>query len=338
MNILPPKLVTIIIPSYNAEKWLDSAINSALNQTWNRKEIIIVDDGSKDNTLQIARKYESNAVKVLNQENRGACSARNCALAIAQGDYIQWLDADDLLAPDKVDLQLRHSESMDDDSILLSSAWGKFQFRQDKARYSPDCLWENSNPVEWLIKKMNNNSWMAIESWLVSRKLTEMAGPWDERLSLDDDGEYVGRLVAHCSKVKFIPEAKSYCRRSIPSSISSTVSISEDKLQSQYLSICLQINSLLSLEKSERTKTACLKFLQNHLIYFFPDRKEILEKANDFAKYLGGRLTEPELTWKYNIIKSVFGWKMAKKASFLLPNVKNEARNRLGRFIYNNFD
>lgn len=329
------KFVTIIIPSYNAEKWLDSAINSALNQTWNNKEIIIVDDGSKDNTLKIAKKYESGAVKVLTQDNRGASSARNSALCIAQGDYIQWLDSDDLLAPDKIDSQLRHFDNMEDDSILLSSAWGKFQFRQDKVTYYPDCLWQDLNSVEWLINKMNNNAWMAIECWLVSRKLTEMAGPWDERLSLDDDGEYFSRVVAHCCKVKFIPEAKSYCRRSISSSISSTVNISEDKLQSQFLSICLQINNLLSLEDSTRTRIACVKLLQDYLIYFYPDKHNILEKANYLANYLGGRLTEPELKSKYNIIKSIFGWRMAKKASFLFPNIKNEAKKILEIMLWN---
>jgi glycosyltransferase involved in cell wall biosynthesis len=95
------RLVSILIPAYNSENWIDETIISAINQVWPSKEIIIVDDGSKDDTYNCARKYESKNVILKRQDNRGACSARNTALELAQGDYIQWLDADDRLASDK---------------------------------------------------------------------------------------------------------------------------------------------------------------------------------------------------------------------------------------------
>ena len=120
------QLVSILIPAYNAEKWIRDTINSALSQTWPKKEVIIVDDGSTDNTLQIARQFESKSVKVITQENMGACVARNKALSFAQGDYIQWLDADDLLAPDKISQQLKYAGDGRNSQILLSSAWCRF--------------------------------------------------------------------------------------------------------------------------------------------------------------------------------------------------------------------
>src|SRR5215510_10877008 len=100
-------LVSILIPAYNAGAWIDETIRSALDQSWARKEVIIVDDGSSDNTADIARRRECSFVKLIEQENQGAARARNRALSIAQGDYIQWLDADDLLAPDKITRQMR---------------------------------------------------------------------------------------------------------------------------------------------------------------------------------------------------------------------------------------
>src|SRR5690349_12910162 len=103
-------LVSILIPAFNAERWLGETIESALNQTWPSKEIIIVDDGSADDTLRVARSFASSTVKVISQENSGACAARNRALAEAQGDFVQWLDADDLLAPDKIARQLERSD------------------------------------------------------------------------------------------------------------------------------------------------------------------------------------------------------------------------------------
>jgi len=99
-----------LIPAYNAEKWISETIESALSQTWPEKEIIIVDDGSKDNTLLVAKKYQSKRVRIISQQNKGASAARNAALKSAQGDYIQWLDADDLLAPNKITAQMRYAE------------------------------------------------------------------------------------------------------------------------------------------------------------------------------------------------------------------------------------
>lgn len=100
------QLVSILIPAFNAQNQIRGCIEFALAQTWSPKEIIVVDDESKDSTLEIARSYASPDVHVTTQDNCGASSARNRALSLARGDYIQWLDADDLLAPDKISMQL----------------------------------------------------------------------------------------------------------------------------------------------------------------------------------------------------------------------------------------
>jgi len=98
-------LVSILIPAYNSEEWIGETIRSAVEQTWPRKEVIVVDDGSRDGTLAAAKVLASKEVTVVTQENQGVCAARNHALRLCQGDYIQWLDADDLLAPDKIERQ-----------------------------------------------------------------------------------------------------------------------------------------------------------------------------------------------------------------------------------------
>ena len=96
-------LVSILIPAYNAERWIAETIQSALDQTSARKEIIVVDDGSSDQTLKIARRFACKTVSVVSQQNRGASATRNHALALSKGEYIQWLDADDLLGPTKIE-------------------------------------------------------------------------------------------------------------------------------------------------------------------------------------------------------------------------------------------
>ena len=77
--------VSIIIPAYNAERWIDAALESALNQTWPHTEIIVVDDGSSDNTFAAAKAYESAQLNLVRQENLGAAAARDTAVSEAQG-------------------------------------------------------------------------------------------------------------------------------------------------------------------------------------------------------------------------------------------------------------
>jgi glycosyltransferase involved in cell wall biosynthesis len=328
-----PNLVSILIPAYNAEEWISDAIRSALDQTWPEKEIIIVDDGSSDNTHRTAKQFESGSVKVLTQENSGASAARNRALSIAQGDYIQWLDADDLLAPDKISRQLKQRDINPESRVLLSSAWGRFYFRKEKAKFISNFLWQDLTPVEWLLRKFDGNIWMIPAVWIVSRKLTELAGPWDERLSLDDDGEYFSRVLAASEKIKFVHEAKSYYRQANIGSLGHTVS--DKACTSLYLSLSLSIGYLRQLEDSNRTRAACLKYLQRWLIYFYPEKTAILEKANALAKDLGGEMSPPALGWKYSIIKEILGWRMAKRAQRRIPLIKEVIRGTWDKFLYN---
>ncbi len=79
-------LVSILIPAYNSERWIADTIRSALGQTWQNKEIIIVDDGSVDQTLSIARQFASKTVAVVTQKNQGAAAARNKAFSLSRGD------------------------------------------------------------------------------------------------------------------------------------------------------------------------------------------------------------------------------------------------------------
>jgi glycosyltransferase involved in cell wall biosynthesis len=326
-------LISILIPAYNAEKWIIETIESAICQTYAKKEIIIVDDGSTDNTLQIANKYQSKFVKVLSQKNKGASAARNKALGYAQGDYIQWLDADDLLATDKIEEQMIEIDVLKNSKILLSSSYGKFYYRPQKAKFSLNKLWQDLDPVEWLMIKFTENLWMIPGAWLVSRKLTELAGPWDERLSYDDDGEYFARVVGLSDKIKFVSKARSYYRVGNPNSLSRA--LSDKAYESLYLSKKLCITYLRSLEDSKRTREACLKFLQFDYACFYPEHKALLQKTDDLATELGGKLSPPALDWKYSIIKKVFGWGVAKRAQQILPMIKVSPIRNWDKMLYN---
>ena len=153
---------------------------------------------------------------------------------------------------------------------------------------------------------------MSNSAWLVSRTLTELAGPWDERLSMNQDGEYFCRVITKSDKVVFVPEAREYVRRSNPKSVSS--SLSRRALESHFLSMSLCIRHLISLEDNERTRKACVEFLQNGLGYYYPDHTDLAMKAKDLAHELGGTLSPPSLRWKLAIAKTIFGFALAERA------------------------
>jgi len=315
-------LVSILIPAYNAERWIGDTIRSALAQTWPRTEVIIVDDGSRDQTLRVAREFASKAVRVVTQENQGASAARNKALQLYQGDYIQWLDADDLLAPDKIAKQMETVECHSK-RTLFSSAWGYFMYRPGKARFSPSPLWCDLTPVEWLLRKMSQNLHMQTATWLVSRDLAEAAGPWDIRLFRDNDGEYFCRVIIASDGIRFVPDGKVFYRITDGSRVS-YIGRSNKKLESLFLSMQLHVRYLRSLEDSPRTRDACVKYLQTRLRNFYPERPDIVIQLEQLAASLGGQLEIPKLSWKYAWIQKMFGWGFAKQAQRTMRECKEK--------------
>lgn len=115
-------MITIILPIYNVEKYLEESLRSILNQSYKDYELIVVDDGSTDKSLKILNKYKSkfNKIKIFTQDNRGVSEARNLALSHVKGDYILFVDSDDFLKKDMVEkMVLKAKESQSD--IVISN-------------------------------------------------------------------------------------------------------------------------------------------------------------------------------------------------------------------------
>jgi len=169
-------------------------------------------------------------------------------------------------------------------------------------------------------------------AWLVTRELTERVGPWDERLSLDDDGEYFARLVAACDAIRFVPDARSYYRRANTGSLSRT--ISESAAASLLLSMRLCIDYLLSLEDSRRTRSAALRFLQTWIDRgncFDPGRPELFAQLSSLAGELGGSVSPPRLSWKYRPVQALFGWPAVRWLRGTVSNARLRVRVELER-------
>lgn len=317
-------LVSILIPAYNAQEFLADTVRSALAQSWERKEIVIVDDGSKDGTLAVARQFESTTVKVVTHPNQGAAATRNKAYSLCQGDYIQWLDADDLLSPGKIADQMAVAAASASKHTLFSSGWGHFMYRPSRARFSPTALWCDLSAAEWMMRQMEQNLHMQTATWLVSRELTVAAGPWDTRLLGDDDGEYFCRVLMASDGTRFVPEAKVFYRVAGSGNLS-YIGRSNRKMEAQWLSMQMHIQYLRSLEDSPRARAACVTYLKNWLPNFFPERPDLVQQAQQLATTLGGQLTLPRMSWKYAWIQKLFGWKAAKLSQLRYNRCKTAA-------------
>lgn len=326
--------VSVLIPAYNAEKTLADTLRSVLNQTWKNLDIIVIDDGSSDNTLRVAESFRQRGVRTIPQENRGAAAARNAAFSYANGDYIQWLDADDLLAPNKIALQLLSRPNLGKRK-LLSSSWGQFLYRTDHAHFRPTPLWRDLNPLEWLLCKMDQNTYMQTATWLVPRELSEQAGPWDERLLSDDDGEYFCRVLMASDGVHFVKKSKVYYRSpGLAFGGLSYVGQSNRKIDAHWLSMKLHIGYLRAMEESPRVHNACVNFLQTSMLYFYPDYPEIVSQAQALASEMGGALVPPALSWKYAWMKRTLGWERAKVGREMLLKLRWSTARRIDHLLW----
>ncbi|MCK5666239.1 MAG: glycosyltransferase family 2 protein, partial [Thiotrichaceae bacterium] len=153
MLISETPLVSILIPLYNAQKHITETIENCLSQTYKNIEIIIVDDGSNDDGLQIVKEYADKYenIKVFTQENSGAPRARNLAFEKSNGAYIQYLDADDLMSANKISSQMAEAEIYDEDTIFTSK-FSYFTKSLDDARLMfQKCDRSFDSGLEWLL-------------------------------------------------------------------------------------------------------------------------------------------------------------------------------------------
>jgi hypothetical protein len=117
-----PSLVTIGIPCFNSARWLGGAIESALAQTWPATEVIVVDDGSTDDSADVARSF-GRRIQLLVTDHGGGNHARNCALRAARGEWLQFLDADDYLEPAKLAEQMAETAHGAQADVVYSPVW-----------------------------------------------------------------------------------------------------------------------------------------------------------------------------------------------------------------------
>lgn len=305
--------VSILIPAYNAESYIEEAIESALNQTCPDIEIIVVDDGSTDSTFRLASNYAARGVKVIGQANKGAASARNHAMREASGEWIQFLDADDVLHPEKIDRQIRFAAKHGTD-FLYGAEWARFVQNVDEAVFLESHFPKDCDPVTWLTEKYSHRGTVPPIAWLAHRSLIENAGEWDERLSLNDDGEFYDRLVLHSQGIRHVAGAKAYYRSQVMHSLSGR--ISRPAAESGLLAMDLCTARFLEAENTAVTRHACAMQYMQYAYQFYPIERDLAERAMLQVKALGGTHWPIPGSSSLKLLARLIGWRSARQMQY----------------------
>lgn len=301
-------LVSILIPCFNAAPWLQESLESALAQTWADKEIIIVNDGSTDASLSIARSFTHRDVRVVDQANRGQCAACNHALSLARGDFVKFLDADDLLSPDMIERQVTALASRP--GCVAYGEWARFQVRPSEAVFKSRRGAHDAAPVDWLVDLWTEPPMMQCALFLIPRELLQRTGGWDERLSLINDFEFFARVVLASAGVVHTPGARLFYRSGLSSSLSARKS--EAAWTSAFLSLTDGTRHLLDAEDSPRTRRVAAGILQGLIYDMYPSTPALIKRLEARVAELGGSSTEPQGGHGFHLTRRWVGWKAAR--------------------------
>ncbi len=303
-------LVSILIPAFNAERWIGETLESALAQTWPRKEILVVDDGSTDGTVEVVGRFERRGVRLVCQGRRGPSAAQNEAYRQAQGDFLQRLDADDLLSPDKIERQLERIAA--DPASVACGAWARFHAHPDEAAFEVLGHAGDLDPVEWLVRECRGGLPMLQPGrWLVPRAVAEAAGPWDERLTLNNDFEYFVRVALASDRIRFTPGARLYYRSGHAHSLASVRSPAA--WQSALLSLELGTGAWLARDGAAAARQASADLFQRLAFDAYLDAPAIARAAERRAAGLGGSIVRMDGGALFAALRRTLGWKRAKR-------------------------
>lgn len=312
------KLVSVIIPNYNSINFIKETLDSVFDQSYENIEIIIVDDGSTDGSFEYIDNLNRANLKLVKNLMKGACSARNQGLLLAMGDYIQFLDADDLLQQNKIEVQVELLENYDNCVAVCSTK----HFYGDISKSivaDTHFLYSTNKPLEFLLNLYGADGkqygMVAQHSWLAPKQVIDRAGFWDESLIKDQDGEFFCRVVMASKGVCYARNTVCYYRKHKKAgSISSGKS--SKHLMSQLQSLNSKEAQLAIAKDTQAYKNAMGLQYKIIAIDAYSEHKAIFDTAINKVKYFGGSSYEPVLGGRViESVKHIFGWRTAKAFS-----------------------
>ena len=248
---------------------------------------------------------------MIDQTNAGQCAAANRAFRESRSDLVKFFDADDVLAPDHVAIQVDRLGDRRD--AVAMGEWARF-YGDDpsEADFQPLPMYRDADPVDWLATEWSDaRPMMQCALWLIPRDILDRAGLWDERLSLINDFEFFARVLLHAREILYAPGARLFYRSGLDASLSGRKS--RAARESQALSLLLGTQHLLDAEDSPRTRHAAANVLQDFVYDVYPEHPDLRHKVADRVRELGGSTLPPSGPPGFQNLRRLVGWRLARR-------------------------
>lgn len=300
-------LVSILIPLYNAEPYIEETITRALQQTYSNIELVIVDDHSTDNSLKIAKKYASEKVHIYSNPKKGGNAARNYAFQMSKGEYVKFMDADDFCSNDIIEKQLK--------VLLEKGAQKSLAFSPVKMLYPDGSLVvphreidkDYSPGIELLIDIWRGKGWNCPHCHLMHRSLVNLAGGWNETIIKNQDGEFFARIASLADKALSVKDSYAYWRQT---GVGVSTKRSIEAHASMLRSYDIISSLILHYKDSTDNRKICAKYIGFFVYQFYPEIKPLLPEIDKLLLKLKQPLILPNRKILI-ILRCLLGWKRA---------------------------
>lgn len=287
-------LVSIIIPTFNRANLIGETLDSVIAQTYENWECFVIDDGSTDETVKIVNLYvkKENRIKLLirpSNRKKGASTCRNIGLENAKGEYIQFLDSDDIISNNKLSAQVKLLQN-ENSNCIATCKWGRFKrdINKDIELYENFDSYKSFDDIELFLNSLiSSKGYFPIHSYLINHSLIKKIGKWNEILTLNDDGEFMMRVIADTDKICYSENGLAYYRWT-----------NEDNLSS--------FNKLISVEN------AIISWIEINALL----KKSIVKRKISYVEFVKGKL--------YINIKKSFPNLIIKYKSFFKTQIRSE--------------
>lgn len=338
MNEAPPKtswmptnfqpgLVSVIIPTFNNAHLIGETVQSVFLQTHRPLEVIFVDDGSTDSTRdtvdEFREKYSSDPafeIRYFFQGNKGGAIARNLGITKSRGEYIQFLDSDDLLSENKIALQMDAQKNLPE----KTTAYGSWRyFEKHETSYRLYKLYDERKTENQLLNWISG--WF-VPSHAILWRRSDIAtlGPWDESLKADQDGEYALRFLMAGGSFAFVENNTAYYRQSRNlKKVKSTVSrqATAESIQSR-IGLVQQLETQFTQQKrlDADTRNALARRYYEIARHWTLHQKELRQFClKEFARLTSNGAISASL--HHRALHALFGFAFTQKLKFVVRNI-----------------
>lgn len=298
--------VSILIPCYNAEKYVGETLESVFRQTWPNIEVVVVDDGSTDSSAEVIRSFARPQLQLIQQTNRGQTAALNVCCSRATGNFVQYLDADDLIEPDKIAIQIKRL--IEAPGCIASAEWGRFYQTPQETQFREEAISRDLNPIDWLTLSPSGVIFPAL--WLIPMPTVRIIGPWLEDLTLCNDSEYFTRALMASKRVLFCAGARCHYRSGLPGSLSGIKTPQGIASQFKVLDLCESY--VRAVEDSERVQCSFAQAWQYLAHGVYPYDKHVAERALERATALHPIRIRPGGGARFRVLSRLIGWRAAR--------------------------